>query len=121
MPETRADAAREVPVQVKFCHHRLLQGPTSMTLQRRSAALPGIIRLWSRDSKPVSIARIESSTPEVVASCSVSEPMVNHEIRLKLVPSEDAKVAKSLIRATVLVFLDEKKSEPYRIDVMVLP
>lgn len=107
---------KEIPIEIRFRHHSGLTGQTAATVV--SGAEEAVhIRLWSRNGKPFSITRVESSIAEVAVQFS-AKPEERQEVRVAAKPASGHKELKTgLLTVHTLEFPDE----PYRVEVVLLP
>jgi hypothetical protein len=118
LPDAPEDTAVQLPIEVTFRHHAWLKGQTSLTLHGAQKGRTMRVRLWSINGKSFSLAKVESSIPELEAKVADTALASTQDVLITLSP--DAKLAGTRYGFLSIVPA-QPTGDPYRLEVLLLP
>jgi hypothetical protein len=108
----------ELPIRISRPYHSVVIGQRSVTLHRSQPDVKAPVRFWARDGRPLEIAAVRPSSPQVSAEISAQKSRVL-ELTVSLAPAAGAEQAGE--NGHVDVQFTDGSTEPYRVGILVLP
>jgi len=106
-----------VPIDISYRYHPLINGPTRILL---NGAETSIVRIWSRNSEPFQIQKVEASSEGIVVENKETGTGLSHEASIHRDAIHSAVSALEKIQIKVFISVPPD-IEPYEIEALSLP